>query len=267
MAFQYTEQQHREYVTDGLTILRGLIPAALLADLRLETDKARVLARLQRGAQAQRLQPVYAYDELNHQPFHDFLALPTLRAAVEGILSKEHRRTNVMAILLEPEHDAWCTAWHRDTQGLNQGHISQEAIANLRIFNQFNAALYDDHAFWVVPGSHNRPDTEAERALFPDRPVPAPRFPETLSPAERELACLDYVRQMPNAKQIVLGAGDVAFYRQTAWHIGTYVPYVKRAMLHDAFVCDEDMVIKGAALKKIEAAIAGTVPGLGGKEQ
>src|SRR5262249_35075117 len=152
-------------------------------DLRRETDKARVIARQQRGSQAQRLQPVFAYDELDHQPFDDFLELPGLRAAVDGILSPEHRRTRVMGVLLEPEKDAWCTAWHRDTQGINNGNVSMEAIANLRIFNQFNAALYDDHSFWVVPGSHNRPDTAAESALFPSRPVLTPTFADTLSPA------------------------------------------------------------------------------------
>jgi ectoine hydroxylase-related dioxygenase (phytanoyl-CoA dioxygenase family) len=255
MTFQYTGQHREEYVTVGLTVLRGLIPTALLADLRRETDKARVIARGQRGPQIQRLQPVFAYDELNHKPFHDFLELPGLRAAVDGILSKEHRRTLVMGVLLEPEHDAWCTAWHRDTQGINQGNVPMDAIANLRIFNQFNAALYDDHSFWVVPGSHNRPDTDAERSLFPDRPVPAPTIPAHLSSTEREMACLEYVRQMPNAVQVVLCAGDVAFYRQTAWHIGNYVPYVKRATLHDAFICDEDMAIKGEAIKAIEEAV------------
>src|SRR5262249_40928988 len=146
MAYQYTEQQREEYMTAGLTILRGLIPAALLADLRRETDKARVIARQKSGAQAQRLQPVYAYDELNHQPFHDFLELPNLRTAVDNILTPQHRRTLVMGVLLEPAENAWCTAWHRDTQGINGGNVSIEDIANLRIFNQFNAALYDDHS-------------------------------------------------------------------------------------------------------------------------
>jgi hypothetical protein len=256
MAFQYTEQHREEYVTVGLTVLRGLIPTTLLGDLRRETDKARVIARQQRGPLAQRLQPVFAYDEqLDLRPFHDFLALPGLRATVDGILSPQHRRTYMMGVLLEPETAAWCTAWHRDIQGINQGNVSMEAVANLRMFNQFNAALYDDHSFWVVPGSHNRPDTDAERALFPTRPVPPPAFPDSLSPVAREMACLGYTRQMPNAVQIVLSAGDVAFYRQTAWHIGNYVPYVKRATLHDQFLCDEDMAIKGEAVRKIEEAV------------
>jgi hypothetical protein len=45
---------------------------------------------------------------------------------------------------------------------------------------------------------------------------------------------------MPGAVQVVLSAGDIAFYRSTAWHIGTYVPYVKRATLHDGFYGPED---------------------------
>ena len=68
MAFQYTEQHRDEYVTNGYTILRGLLPASLLADLRRETDKAREIARAEGGPLAQRLQPVYAYGQLNPIP-------------------------------------------------------------------------------------------------------------------------------------------------------------------------------------------------------
>ena len=64
MPFQYTQQHRIEYERDGLTILRGVIPATLLADLRRETDKACEIARRQHGPQAQRLQPVYEYEKL-----------------------------------------------------------------------------------------------------------------------------------------------------------------------------------------------------------
>jgi hypothetical protein len=107
----------------------------------------------------------------------------------------------------------------------------------------------------MVPGSHNRPDTDAERALFPHRPVPAPDLATHLSSTEREVACQEYVRQMPGAVQVVLCAGDVAFYRNTGWHIGTYVPYVKRATLHDGFLCDEDYAVRGEGLRRIEEIV------------
>ena len=34
-------------------------------------------------------------------------------------------------------------------------------------------------------------------------------------------------------------AGDFCLYRNTLWHIGNYVPYAKRATLHDAVDTDE----------------------------
>ncbi|HZP82436.1 MAG TPA: hypothetical protein VFB21_12415 [Chthonomonadaceae bacterium] len=244
MAFRYTEQNREEYFSIGLTVLRGLIPAPLLADLRREADKARVLARQKNGPQAQRLQPVYAYDQLDPQPFRDFLALPALREAVAKILGPGHAPSQNMGILLEPAEKAWCTNWHRDwghhVEGLDMEEF-YEAARNPRLFNQLNGALYDDHSFWVVPGSHDRPDTPEEAAAFGAVPAPGPALTDTMTPEEREMACTEYARRMPGATQIVLRAGDVAFYRASAWHIGSYVPYARRATLHDGFYGAEEV--------------------------
>ncbi|MCS6777201.1 MAG: hypothetical protein RMJ43_08085 [Chloroherpetonaceae bacterium] len=243
MSFRYTERHREEYLWQGYTVLRGVIPARLLTDLRRETDKARAIARRLHGPQAQRLQPVYAYEELNAQVFRDFLELEGLRATVEGILGKEHHASEIMGVLLEPAERAWCTHWHRDW-GYNVPHVNLdvffEAVKNLRMFNQLNAALYEDHSLWVVPGSHNRRDTPGERAVFPVVPPPGPELPEDMTAEERELACLTYARRMPGAVNVGLFAGDVAFYRSCQWHLGSYVPYVRRATLHDGFYCAED---------------------------
>src|ERR1051326_6337971 len=93
--FQYTDRHRAEYVDCGLTILRGLIPPSLLTDLRRETDRVRGIARTRYGPQAQRLQPVWSFDGFDHQPFRDFLELPGLRAAVTGILTEEHRPSEI----------------------------------------------------------------------------------------------------------------------------------------------------------------------------
>lgn len=244
MGFRYTEQNREEYVTVGFTVLRDLIPASLLADLRRETDRAREIARQRHGPQAQRLQPVYNYEELNAQVFRDFLGLDGMQATVAGILGPEHRQTDIMGVLLEPAEKAWCTHWHRDW-GYNAAHVKLdvffEAVRNLGLFNQLNAALYDDHSLWVVPGSHDREDTEAERAVFPRVPPPGPSLSGEMTPAEREIACLGYTRQMPGAIPVTLFAGDVAFYRACQWHVGNYVPYTKRATLHDGFYSPDDL--------------------------
>ena len=53
-------------------------------------------------------------------------------------------------------------------------------------------------------------------------------------PTEKERLCLNYTQGMPGAVQLHLNAGDFALYRPIGWHIGNYVPYRKRATLHDA---------------------------------
>jgi hypothetical protein len=260
MTFQYTEQHRTEYVTDGFTILRSLIPSALLTDLRRETDKAREIARGKHGPQAQRLQPVYAYEELDPKPFRDFLGLPGMRATVEGILGPDHHPSDIMGVLLEPAQDAWCTHWHRDW-GYNAPHVDLDAffrsLPNLSMYNQLNAALYDDHSLWVVPGSHTREDNEAERAAFPVVPPPGPELRSGMSAAERELTCLDYVRRMPGAIPVTLFSGDVAFYRACQWHIGNYVPYTRRATLHDGFYGPEDLAWQVEVRRRQAAAKTG----------
>ena len=247
MAFRYTDQHRDEYYSLGYTILRDMIPASLLADLRRETDRAREIARREHGPQAQRLQPVYRYEELNHQPFRDFLNLPGMRETVTKVLGPEHAPSDIMGVLFEPSEAAWATHWHRDwgynVPGLDLD-VFFEKIREVHRFNQLNAALYDDHSLWFVPGSHDRRDTDEERAAFPRIPPPGPEMTPEMSPEEKELTCLAYTRRMPGAVQVALAAGDVAFYRAVAWHIGNYVPYVKRATLHDGFYCPDDLVWK-----------------------
>jgi|SRR5579872_3928823 len=253
MSFHYSDQHREEYLRDGFTILHGLIPPTLLEDLRVETDKAREIARSKSGPRAQRLQPVYAYDEIDAQPFRDFLALPGLRATVEGVLGPEHRQSNIMGVLLEPAEDAWCTPWHRDW-GYNAAHVDLDAffqsLPNMGMYNQLNGALYDDHSLWVVPRSHDRPDSPEERAEFPVVPPPGPALTADMTAAEREHACLAYARRMPGAVPVALFAGDVAFYRACQWHLGNYVPYTKRATLHDGFYGPDDLAWKTAVRKR-----------------
>lgn len=244
MGFHYSDKLREEYHSEGLIILRDIIPPTLLSDLRQEADIARTIAREQHGAQAQRLQPVYKYEELNPQPFRDFLQLPDMQTVVQNILGKLHQPSEIMGILLEPKEHAWCTNWHRDW-GHHLPNIPPErwewALQQEYMFNQLNAALYDDGSLWAVPGSHHRTDTKEETTHFSSNPPEPPRLTPNMTETERERECLRYARSMPNATHIVLHAGDVAFYRAVGWHIGNYVPYLRRATLHDGYYCAEDL--------------------------
>jgi hypothetical protein len=105
----------------------------------------------------------------------------------------------------------------------------------------------------VVPRSDRRRDADEERAAFTSIPPLAPVLSNTLSAAEREATCLEYARQMPHGVPITLLAGDVAFYRACIWHLGCYVPYTRRATLHDSFLCEEDRDWQ-ASVRRIQQA-------------
>jgi ectoine hydroxylase-related dioxygenase (phytanoyl-CoA dioxygenase family) len=225
-----------EYHTQGYTVFRGILPPSLVADLRRVTDRGRELAREKHGPQTQRFQPVSRFD-LDLQPFHDFRDLPELREAVTRVLTPRHTYgdPDLMGVLVEPAEQPYCTRWHRDWRD-NASYLDiaewEAVFPDVGFFNQSNCALYEDHSLWVVPGSHLRPDLLREQSRFPDRPVPGPDL-EGRSPVERERTCSEYVRSMPGAVQLHLEAGDHALYRNTLWHLGSYVPYCKRATLHD----------------------------------
>ena len=242
MAFAFSDQHIDEYRTQGYTVFRQLLPPALVADLRRVCDEARDLARQQRGPQAQRLQPMADFP-LDQQPFIDYVELPALNDALHRLLAPDFRvgGPQVMGVLFEPTESPWCTHWHRDWRdnmpGLELARWD-EHFADDRYFNQVNCALYADSCTWVVPGSHLRRDLPCEVARFPERPIAKPDL-EGQSATEREWTCLSYAQSMPGARQLFLDAGDFCLYRNTLWHIGNYVPYAKRATLHDAVDTDE----------------------------
>src|SRR5262249_10227061 len=67
---------------------------------------------------------------------------------------------------------------------------------------------------------------------FPDRPIPPPDL-DGLSAEAAERAAVAYAQRMPGAIPLPLDAGDFCLYRSTLWHLGNYVPYCRRATLHD----------------------------------
>jgi hypothetical protein len=236
MSFTFSERHLQEYQQLGYTVFRGIVPPSLVADLRRACERGREQARERHGAQAQRFQPVARYD-LDLEPFAAFRDLPELREAVARVLSPRHTYcdVNLIGVLIEPAERPWCTKWHRDWRD-NAPFLDLaewEAVFYDRDYlNQSNCALYWDPSFWAVPGSQLRGDLAPERALFPDRPIPPPDL-EGLSAEAAERAALAYAQRMPGAVPIPLDAGDFCLYRSTLWHLGNYVPYCRRATLHD----------------------------------
>lgn len=238
MAFEFSDRLIVDYHTQGYVVLRDLLPASLLADLRRATDRGRAVARQLGGGNAQRLQPIQQH--LDPAPFEALWRLPALHQALSEIFRGIAFSVEGDAVLYEPGESPYCMCWHRDFRDLSPGMdltAWQACFHDLRLFNQTNVALYDDACLWVVPGSHLRADTPDEIRCFPERPVPSPDF-SGLSPEAAEYTARDYAHRMPGAVQAALNAGDFMVYRNTLWHLGSYLPYIKRATVHGSIVTE-----------------------------
>ncbi|MDA1192087.1 MAG: hypothetical protein O3A46_10450, partial [Candidatus Poribacteria bacterium] len=227
---------------------RGILPGSLIEDLRRVTDRGRELARERQGAQTQRFQPVASFD-VDQQPFIDYGELAVLNDAIHRTLSPRHWHADrtKLGVLLEPAEAPWCTNWHRDwlhhDANLDRA-LWDKGFRDINIFNQVNCALYEDSSTWVVPGSHLRDDLPREHGKG------TPPDLKGLSNPDRERVGLEYCLGMPDAMQLHLNAGDFALYRASMWHIGNYVPYRKRATLHDHIDTPEFIAWRDEARKK-----------------
>ena len=237
MSFHFSERSIEDYRRDGFVVFREILPLSLIADLRRVSERGRELARAAGGPLAQRFEPVANWD-IDQRPFDDYRELPELRDAISRLLSPRQTYGNRelhLGVLIEPVEVPYCMPWHQDLRhlaGSNLPLLTLDAKRDPDLFNQINCALYQDDSLWVVPGSHARDDTAEERAAFPDGEPTPPSFLEE-SNEERERICLAYCRRMPGAVRVHLDPGDLCVYRGTLWHMGNYVPYVKRATIID----------------------------------
>jgi len=231
------------YRENGYLILRGVIPAPLMERLRAMAEEARAIAHRLHGPQAQRLQPLGEHVDVT--PLREFKAQPELLAAFRAILSERHAMSDAVSdtVLFQPTDHCWATEWHRDlrdhmdTATLNElmgGRDWTEVATAFDNFNQYNCALYEDSSTWFVPRSHTRvTDTPGELAAARALDRAGVENKQRLhSESAQELRMQDYCQNMPGAVQVILQAGDLVLYRNTAWHLGSYVPYRKRATLH-----------------------------------
>jgi ectoine hydroxylase-related dioxygenase (phytanoyl-CoA dioxygenase family) len=239
MALRLTDEHVHQYYVQGYIVLKRIVPASLVGDLRRQVDKGRDIAR-RKDPNAQRIQPVKSHPELDLRPFRDFATLPGIVDAVKQLIGPEAwidaPESGHIGVLLEPAERPWATSWHRDF-GVNQRRVELEAFRKMQsdrqYFHQINCALFAEDCTWYVPGSHHRDDLPEETRLGTQFPWQIGMDQKDLSTEELERFCLDYVESMPRAIRLVLDAGDFALYRNHGWHLGNYVPYKRRATLHD----------------------------------
>lgn len=246
------ERHLREYVEDGVTVLRGITPPELLARLRSSAEDLRVATRALAGPSATRPPGGHVGGRLtidhpgaaDTAPFLEWAELPALRAFLDAALGPDFENDpEGYTMLFEAEDRPIVQAWHRDYRD-NVPWLDvdwwRSVMADHRWFCQFNGALYHDVSLWIVPGSHDRDDTPEEAAVLAGNgPAPLPEWVDGAAPEAYELAGERYLASMPGARRVVLAPGDVAVYRDSALHLGHYIPSMRRATLHGHFENDE----------------------------
>lgn len=111
-------------------------------------------------------------------------------------------------LLIRPDRD-FALRWHRDDiPPTASATEEEERLLEPILHAQWNLALYDDESLIVVPGSHARARTDAERS--------ADAFED----------------EMPGQAVVRMKAGDIVFYNNNILHRGVYSSKIERMTLH-----------------------------------
>ncbi len=217
-----SDVEREQYRLEGYIILRGIIPSsqieAMRADVRGLLERSaggdgpdvpwinrekRIPERLGQLLRPEWIRPSFI-QSLESGPF-----LPIARE----ILGAEVRYS-LFGMLAGGDGKPYIQGWHRDLAPTSGEHERAILERNYRIFTQINAPLFPDRYLSIVPGSHLRPTT----------------------PAEREVLANDPTGDMPGQLTVETEPGDVAFYYSNLLHRGFNPNGALRWTMHHAFV-------------------------------
>ena len=151
-------------------------------------------------------------EAIHHAFYH-----PVILKAVEEILGP-NLIVNNASILAANIGTSYSLGWHRDIIQIPEAEIEDWLFSPKRFHNsvQINLPLVDENSLWIVPGSHFRPNTEAENNVFGGSKHYAP-----------------IGRQMPGGLPVTLKAGQAVLYNNNLIHRGyTETMQVPRRTLH-----------------------------------
>ncbi|MDA0841028.1 MAG: phytanoyl-CoA dioxygenase family protein [Planctomycetota bacterium] len=208
---------------DGYLLINGGIHNTLLEQMR-EGMKPLFAWREQHEKVVSRHQTILQ-PEFCHRSFMEFLNLESINQVAESILGPE-MITAGLAVLFGTREPQLCP-WHRDFHDGKAETPDLLKPENGRLSIQFNGAVYDDPSLWVVPGSHRRPTTAAEREYTGE-----PRGGGSDPFDETDRTMREVLSGMPAAIHVNLKAGDCLLYNPMLWHAAEYRPEWKRATMH-----------------------------------
>ena len=225
-----------QFLEDGYVILRGVIPPQELDGLRRAyeelVERQKVIWARERGPDDPPggVWETHAQPRLNLGMLAGEIDAQTVSAVeiwlhenMQGVSSRllgvDDAAVTEMMLMCNPVRDhetGGHRGWHRDfypphTAPL-QGY-ADDILENGPRYVQWNLPLYDDNVLWVVPGSHNRLNTDEENAAMN----------------------ADARTPVPGAVQTHLAAGDGAAYILPLLHWGSRYNATMRRTIHGGF--------------------------------
>ncbi|EJD36899.1 hypothetical protein AURDEDRAFT_116990 [Auricularia subglabra TFB-10046 SS5] len=230
-----TTDLKQRYDTDGYVIVKGLIPDAQLR--LLDEACARVIAKTRAGEWAYRRtvgKQFPPFDTVSQRPdvwgvqhlMHPDLGEPEfakwyagdgLTGVARGLLQceDENLQMELFNLLINPAEHDFALRWHRDD--VRENATAEEELQALKQWHygvQWNTALRDDEALFVVPGSHLKARTPEQREQSC-----------TMEPPKDPMS-------MPGVLRVSLKRGETVFYNNNILHCASYSRDTERVTLH-----------------------------------
>ena len=231
MEIDLNDRHRQQLLEDGFVVVPGVIPPADLQSLRTAferlVDRQREIWRQERkagdppdGVWETSAQPrLGSYDGLvndRETAATVELILGRPREVSHAIMGAEEVAPTQFMLMCNPRRDHGPAAWHRDIHPVDQAPVcglQADLLANGPGYLQWNLPLYDDDVLWVVPGSHRRPNSDAENAHLTEDPRQA----------------------LPGGMQVELKAGDGVVYTNLILHWGSDYSAKLRRTVHFGF--------------------------------
>lgn len=151
------------------------------------------------------------HPDLEEPTFAHYMATPQVLDVAKALLQDKVIRLSLTNMLVNPAHTDYAIGWHRDaTEASLEGDDEMAALNCGQWGVQWNAALYRDDCLRIVPGSHRRNMTEAERGVLSNR---------SMDP-------------MPGELRVSLQVGQTVYYNANLLHKGDYSADQSRLTLH-----------------------------------
>ncbi len=218
-----TSSEINDFIENGYIIRKGALSETDIQTYRSAIDRILHKCRIER-LHAEHLRyidgerdDIWGVNNIFHPSIReralvDALAHPQILNVIEALIGKR-LKYHLCTLLVSSEQKPYHINWHRDASP--DGEVPIETLLNrLRSHVQLNGALYDDETLYIVPGSHRRELTEAERTVLQQTPKAA----------------------MPNQLTVKLKAGDIVFYNSSLLHKGYNLDGSKRQTLHYAIL-------------------------------